>query len=43
MKKNYSKKTIFQPKDKTIKFLLNYSKSLSVIDLNFKKIEVCLN
>lgn len=43
MQKNYSKKIIFKPKDQTINFILNYSKSLRVIDLNFKKIEVYLN
>ena len=47
MQKNYSKKKFFnsslQPKSETINFLINYSKSLSIIELNSKKLEINLN
>ncbi len=47
MQKNYSKKKFLnsslQPKSETINFLINYSKSLSIIELNSKKIEINLN
>jgi len=49
MQKNYSKKkritsTItIQPKTETINFLINYSKSLCVIELKSEKIELSLN
>ena len=47
MQKNYSKKKLLtsslQPKSKTINFLINYSKSLSIVKLNSKKIEINLN
>ena len=47
MQKNYSKKkritSKIQPKSETINFLINYSKSLSVIELKSEKIELNLN
>ena len=47
MQKNYSKKKLLtfslQPKSDTINFLINYSKSLSIIELNSKKLEINLN
>ena len=47
MQKNYSKKKLLisslQPKSETINFLINYSKSLSIIELNSKKLEINLN
>jgi hypothetical protein len=47
MQKNYSEKKFFnsslQPKSETINFLINYSKSLSIIELNSKKLEINLN
>ena len=47
MQKNYSEKKFFnsslQPKSETINFLINYSKSLSIIGLNSKKLEINLN
>lgn len=48
MAKLYSKKTLKQnielkPKEETIKFLLNYSKALSVINCNNLKFEALLN
>jgi len=47
MQKNYSKKNLLSPslnpKNQTIEFLLNYSRSLCIIDLNFKKVEINLN
>jgi hypothetical protein len=47
MQKNYSKKKFLnsslQPKSETINFLINYSKSLSIIELNSKKLEINLN
>lgn len=38
-----SKKTNLKPKEETIKFLLNYSKALSVINYNKLKFEALLN
>jgi hypothetical protein len=47
MQKNYFKQNLkssnFNPKKETVSFLLAYSKSLSVIKLNFKKLEINLN
>ena len=47
MQKNYSKKkkitSTIQPKTETINFLINYSKSLSIIKLNSINIEINLN
>ena len=47
MQKNYSKKKFLnsslQPKSETINFLINYSKSLSIIELNSNKLEINLN
>ena len=47
MQKNYSEKKFFnsslQPKSETINFLINYSKSLSIIELNSKKLEINSN
>ena len=47
MQKNYSKKKLLisslQPKSETINFLINYSKSLCIIELNSKKLEINLN
>jgi hypothetical protein len=47
MQKNYSKKNLLslklQPKTETINFLINYSKSLSIINLNSRNIEINLN
>ena len=47
MQKNYFKKDLqssnLKPKKQTIKFLLDYSKSLSIINLNFAKVEINLN
>ena len=47
MQKNYSKKkflnSLLQPKSETINFLINYSKSLSIIELNSNKLEINLN
>jgi len=47
MQKNYSKKKLLisslQPKSETINFLINYSKSLGIVKLNSKKIEINLN
>ena len=47
MQKNYSKKKLLisslQPKSETINFLINYSKSLSIIKLNSINIEINLN
>ena len=47
MQKNYSKKkritSTIQPKPETINFLINYSKSLCVIELKSEKIELSLN
>ena len=47
MQKNYSKKNFLslrlQPKSETINFLINYSKSLSIIKLNSINIEINLN
>ncbi len=48
MAKLYSKlsltsKNCLEPKDETVKFLLNYSKALSVIECNKKKFEAFLN
>ena len=47
MQKNYSKKkritSAIQPKTETINFLINYSKSLCVIELKSEKIELSLN
>jgi len=47
MQKNYSEKKFFnsslQPKSETINFLINYSKSLSIIELNSNKLEINLN
>ena len=47
MQKNYSKRKFLnsslQPKSETINFLINYSMSLSIIELNSKKIEINLN
>jgi hypothetical protein len=47
MQKNYSKKNLLslklQPKTETINFLINYSKSLSIIKLNSINIEINLN
>ena len=47
MQKNYSKKSFLslrlQPKSETINFLINYSKSLSIIKLNSINIEINLN
>ena len=47
MQKNYSEKKFFnsslQPKSETINFLINYSKSLSIIKLNSINIEINLN
>ena len=47
MQKNYFKKNVqssnLNPKKDTIKFLLDYSKSLNIIYLNFGQIEINLN
>ena len=47
MQKNYSKKkrinSTIQPKTETINFLINYSKSLCIIELKSEKIELSLN
>ena len=47
MQKNYSKKKLLisslQPKSETINFLINYSKSLGIVKLKSKKIEINLN
>ena len=47
MQKNYFKKNVqssnLNPKKDTIKFLLDYSKSLNIINLNFGQIEINLN
>ncbi len=47
MAKLYTKKNpnlkILQPKEETVKFLLNYSKALSVINCNKLKFETLLN
>ena len=47
MQKNYSKKNLLslrlQPKSETINFLINYSKSLSIIKLSSINIEINLN
>ncbi len=47
MQKNYSEKNLFslklQPKPETINFLINYSKSLSIINLNSRNTEINLN
>ena len=47
MQKNYSKEkklnSTIQPKSETINFLINYSKSLSIIELKSEKIELNLN
>ncbi len=40
---SYSEEQQFQPKKKTIDFLLNYSKALSVIDYKAMKFEILLN
>ena len=39
----FSKNENLKPKDETIRFLLNYSKALSVINYNKLKFEVHLN
>ena len=47
MQKNYFKKDLqssnLNPKKETIKFLLDYSKSLNIISLNFGQIEININ
>ena len=47
MQKNYSKKkritSTIQPKTETINFLINYSKSLCIIEFKSKKIEININ
>tara|TARA_B100000768_G_scaffold44846_1_gene43656 strand:+ start:666 stop:809 length:144 start_codon:yes stop_codon:yes gene_type:complete len=47
MQKNYFKKDLqssnLNPKKETIRFLLDYSKSLNIINLNFGQIEINLN
>ena len=47
MQKNYSKKkritSTIQPKTETINFLINYSKSLCIIELKSEKIQLSLN
>lgn len=48
MAKIYSEDSIknvkdLKPKEETVKFLLNYSKALSVIDYNKMKFEALLN
>lgn len=47
MQKNYSKKKFLnsslQPTSETINFLINYSKSLSIIKLNSINIEININ
>lgn len=48
MAKIYSENSIkkienLEPKEETVKFLLNYSKALSVIDYNKMKFETLLN
>ena len=47
MQKNYFKKNVqssnLNPKKVTIKFLLDYSKSLNIINLNFGQIEININ
>ena len=48
MAKLYSERSIkhlnnTQPKEETVKFLLNYSKALSVINCNKMKFEALLN
>ncbi|MFI1743898.1 MULTISPECIES: hypothetical protein [Thalassobellus] len=47
MAKLYSEKSIeindLKPKEETVKFLLNYSKALSVISYNKLKFEALLN
>ncbi|MCF1191643.1 hypothetical protein LRR18_08610 [Mangrovimonas sp. AS39] len=49
MAKIYSQKSLknqtgkLNPKDETIEFLLNYSKALSVININNLKFEALLN
>ena len=42
-KKNPQKQLNLNPKEETIKFLLDYSKALSVIDYNKLKFEALLN